>query len=259
MIDSHCHLSDVAFVPDLAAVVGRARAAGLVSALMVLPPGDEAEAARADKVLALWPEVRLAVGIHPHQAGAYSGPEADVTARVRAALEAAPLARAVGEIGLDYHYSLAPYDVQRRVFRAQVRLARALGLPMVIHTREAEDDTRLILGEECGGRAAGVLHCFTGTESFAGWALDLGLHISFAGIVTFPRADALRALSARVPAERLLVETDCPYLAPLAHRGRRNEPAWVVGVAETLAEVRHVERDVLAEQVTANFVGLFRP
>jgi TatD DNase family protein len=258
MIDSHCHLSDEAFGADLETVIARARDAGLTGALLVRPMGDPTETARAERVVSLWPDVRLAVGIHPHQAGEYAGPVDDVAGGVREAAGAS-LVRAIGEIGLDYHYDLSPRDIQRRVFRAQVRLARSLGLPMVIHTREAEDDTRRILEEECGASARGVLHCFTGTEVFARWALELGLYVSFAGIITFPRAESLRAVAAIVPPDRLLVETDCPYLAPVPHRGRRNEPAWVVQVAETIASVRGVEPAALEAGLTENYGRLFRP
>jgi TatD DNase family protein len=258
VIDSHCHLSDEAFAPDLEAVIARARDAGLSGALLVLPMNDAAEAARAKRVVALWPEVRLAIGIHPHQAGGFTSAADDVVESVRQA-SAAPLVRAIGEIGLDYHYDFSPRDAQARVFRAQLRLARSLDLPVVIHTREAEDDTRRILEEEWQTGGRGVLHCYTGTATLARWALDFGLHISFAGIVTFPRADALRSVAAEVPLDRLLVETDCPYLAPVPHRGHRNEPAWVVAVVETLAAVRHVPAGVVAERAEANYARLFRP
>jgi TatD DNase family protein len=259
VIDSHCHLSDTAFAGDLPAVVARARAAGLSGALLVLPMGDPAELARAADVVALWPAVRLAIGVHPHQAGEYASPPDEVAAAVEAAWRSLPLARAVGEIGLDYHYDLSPRDVQRRVFRAQVRLARSLAVPVVIHTREAEEDTRRILEEECGGGAEGVLHCFTGSRAFADWAVGFGLHVSFAGIVTFPRAEALRAVARAVPPDRLLVETDSPYLAPVPHRGRRNEPAWVVRVAEVLADVRGTDVAGIDRDVSAAYAGLFRP
>jgi TatD DNase family protein len=164
----------------------------------------------------------------------------------------------VGEIGLDYHYQFAPRPVQHAVFRAQIRLARELELPIVIHTREAEDDTIAILRDE-GSGVRGVLHCFTGSPRLAAEGLALGLHISFAGIVTFPKAGNLRDIARTIPADRLLCETDSPYLAPTPYRGKRNEPAWVFRVAEELANVRGVPVDALRAGMHANFIDLFRP
>ena len=178
---------------------------------------------------------------------------------VRAAIENIPQARAVGEIGLDYHYDFAPKDVQWGVFKAQMRLAGELDLPVIIHTREAEDDTLMILREESGGTVRGVLHCFTGTQRLAEEALALGMHISFAGIVTFPKAANLRDIAKLVPADRLLCETDSPYLAPIPYRGKRNEPAWVLRVAEELAAAREEPVEGLRRQIDANFAALFRP
>jgi TatD DNase family protein len=237
MIDSHCHLADEAFEGDLEAVVERAKAAGIRSALCILAAGDAQEAARAARVRAMWPEARFSVGVHPHQARdfAASGKAADA---VRKALAADGRAVAIGEIGLDYHYDFSPRDVQQEVFREQVRLARALKLPIVIHTREASDDTLAILRDEGGGDVRGVFHCFTGDRALARAALDIGFHLSFAGIVTFPKAAELRDVARDTPADRLLIETDSPYLAPVPHRGKRNEPAYVTRVVETIAEVR---------------------
>jgi TatD DNase family protein len=237
MIDSHCHLADEAFEGDLEAVVERAKAAGIRSALCILAAGDAQEAARAARVRAMWPEARFSVGVHPHQARdfAASGKAADA---VRKALAADGRAVAIGEIGLDYHYDFSPRDVQQEVFREQVRLARALKLPIVIHTREASDDTLAILRDEVGGDVRGVFHCFTGDRALARAALDIGFHLSFAGIVTFPKAAELRDVARDTPADRLLIETDSPYLAPVPHRGKRNEPAYVTRVVETIAEVR---------------------
>ncbi len=164
-----------------------------------------------------------------------------------------PEARALGEIGLDYHYDFAPKDVQQEVFRLQIRLAREIDLPIIIHTREAEDDTLAILREESRGPVRGVMHCFTGTRRLAEEALALGMHISFAGIVTFPKGANVREVAALVPADRLLCETDSPYLAPTPHRGKRNEPAWVVRVAEELSALRRVPVDELREQTQRQF------
>jgi TatD DNase family protein len=259
VIDSHCHLADDAFVEDLEAVIDRARAAGLTHALCILAAENETEAARARHLARLWPAMRFGIGLHPHQAGQFAGRESEVASLVRTAIAAMPETRALGEIGLDYHYDFAPKDVQQLVFRAQIRLARELDLPIIIHTREAEDDTLAILREEGGGTVRGVLHCFTGTRRLAEEGIALGLHISFAGIVTFPKAANLRELAPLVPADRLLCETDSPYLAPTPHRGKRNEPAWVARVAEELAMVRGVPLEGLRKQIDANFAGLFHP
>jgi TatD DNase family protein len=255
MVDSHCHLAGEEFAGDLEAVVARARAAGVTAALCILAAGEASEAAAAARVQALWPAVRVAVGIHPHQAGSFDG-TGDPVGLVRECV-AATGACAIGEIGLDYHYDFSPRDVQQRVFAGQVALARELRLPVVIHTREATEDTFGILRERGGGEIGGVFHCFTGDVPMAEAALDLGFHISLAGIVTFPKAAGLREVARMVPADRLLAETDAPYLAPVPHRGTRNEPAHVVRVLETLAEVRRQPVEELAAQITRNFEGLF--
>jgi TatD DNase family protein len=259
MIDSHCHLADDAFVKDLHEVVARAQAAGLTQALCILAAENPTEAERAKELAGIWPALRFGIGLHPHQAGQFSGREADVVPLVRGVISSIPQARALGEIGLDYHYDFAPKDVQQHVFRLQIRLARELGLPIIIHTRDAEDDTLAILREESGGSVRGVMHCFTGTPKLAEQALMLGMHISFAGIVTFPKGANVREVAALVPADRILCETDSPYLAPTPHRGKRNEPAWVLRVAEDLAALRQVDLDDLRRQTTANFAALFRP
>jgi TatD DNase family protein len=260
MIDSHCHLAGSEFAADLEQVVGRAQAAGLTGALVILAADDGGELQQAAAVVEAWPSVRFSIGVHPHAAGTFSADPEGAAGRVEASLTAAPgHARAVGEIGLDYHYDYAPRDVQQRVFAAQVRLARRLALPVVLHTREAEDDTFRILEEEGEGQLSGVFHCFTGDRAMARRALDLGFHLSLAGIVTFPRAQELREVAALVPPDRLLIETDSPFLAPVPHRGKRNEPAYVVRVAEVIATVRGVTVAELGDTTRANFVRLFRP
>lgn len=259
MVDSHCHLADAAFDIDREAVIERARAAGLAHALCILAADNNAQAECASELSRLWPAIRFGTGVHPHQAGQFAGRETEAAALVRTAIAATPGARAVGEIGLDYHYDFAPKLVQQAVFRAQMRLARELDLPIIIHTREAEDDTLAILREESGGQVRGVLHCFTGTPRLAAEGLALGLHISFAGIVTFPKAGNLREIATSVPGDRLLCETDSPYLAPAPHRGKRNEPAWVVRVAEELAVARREPVEALGRRIAGNFSALFRP
>jgi len=259
LIDSHCHLADPAFAGDLEAAVQRARAAGVTGGLCVLALEDRAEEVQASRVRKAWPELRYAVGVHPHQAADFSSRIDEVIPALEAAHERMPGICAVGEIGLDYHYDLSPREVQREVFRCQVAFARASRWPVVIHTREADEDTLAILSEEGRGEVRGVFHCFSGTAALAAAALDLGFTVSFSGIVTFPKADALRAIAASVPAERVLVETDCPYLAPVPRRGRRNEPSWVVHTADAVASVRGLSREDLDGVVTANFARLFAP
>ena len=259
MIDSHFHLADEAFEGDLEAVVGRARAAGLTSGLCVLAAGDAGETARAARLAPIWPGVRFAVGVHPHQAGAFAADPTGAVEMVREAIAANPLARAVGEIGLDYHYDFSPRPVQQELFRRQVALARELDLPVVIHTREATGDTFAVLREVGGGVVRRVFHCFSGDAATAQAALDLGFAVSFAGIVTFPKAEDVREAARIVPSDRLLVETDSPYLAPVPYRGKRNEPARVVHVVEALALVRGEGAETVAAAATATFERLFRP
>ena len=256
MIDSHCHLAGPEFVADLDAVVTRAVESSLTTALCILGAEDVDESARAAAVRTAWPAVRFSTGVHPHHAGAFAGDVDRCVQTVRQSV-AREGACAIGEIGLDYHYDLSPRDVQQEVFRAQVATARELGLPVVIHTREATEDTFRILRDEGHGEIRGVFHCFTGDEAMARSALDLGFYLSFAGIVTFPRSDALRAAAKITPADRLLAETDSPYLAPVPYRGKRNEPAHVARIYQTLAVVRETPVDEVIRQVTANFERLF--
>ncbi len=257
MIDSHCHLADAAFAEDLELVVARARAAQLSSALCVLGMDVADEAARAGRITALWPAVRFAVGIHPHAAGRFASALDAAPARLRHAVAVLPRVCAVGEIGLDYHYNLSPPEVQRAIFRAQVVLAGEMHLPVVVHTREAEPDTVTVLEQAGGKDLRGVLHCFTGSAEMARWAVRAGFYVSFAGIVTFRNAGALREIAAGIPLDRLLVETDCPYLAPVPFRGTRNEPSLVVEVAKTIASIKRVSTEELDRAVTANFHALF--
>lgn len=256
MIDSHCHLADEVFEADLPAVVARARSAGLTGALCILAAGDADEERRAAVVRALWDDVRFAVGVHPHQASQCAGQPGRAETLLREARGLNERMRAVGEIGLDYHYDFSPRDVQRAVFVEQLATARTLTLPVVIHTREADEDTFDVLRTE-GQGVRGVFHCFTGGVERARRALDLGFHLSLAGILTFPKATELKEVAAFVPADRLLIETDSPFLAPVPHRGKRNEPAWVAHVVDTLASIRRVTRDEMVDVSRANFLQLF--
>ena len=261
----------------------RAREAGLTAALVILSAGDEAEAARARKVREAWPAVRFAAGVHPHSAGAFAGRPGDPAAKTAAfagppgdagataaahatASDAAAktathvtafAACAVGEIGLDYHYDFAARDVQRDVFAAQLALAQQLGRPVIIHTREATDDTFDVLAQ--AGALRGVFHCFTGDAAMARRALDIGFFLSFSGILTFPKAESIRDAARLVPDDRLLVETDSPYLAPVPFRGQRNEPARVSRVVDALAALRGGTPSAMAERTSLNFTGLFGP
>ena len=259
MIDSHCHLADEVFAPDLEDVIARARAGGVERALVILSAGDPKESAQAERVDALWPDVRFAIGVHPHHAQQFADRPERAAEVVRSQHAATPGARGIGEIGLDYHYDFSPREVQMEVFRAQVRLARELRQPVIIHTREADDDTIAILREEGGGEVTGVLHCFTGGPSLARAGLDLGFYVSLAGIITFPKAAELRETVRAVPVDRLLTETDSPFLAPVPHRGTRNEPRHVVRVAEALGALHGLAADELGRRAAANFHALFRP
>jgi TatD DNase family protein len=258
VIDSHCHLADEAFQADLEAVVGRARES-LEHVLCILDAGHAGEAAQADRLESLWSAVRFAIGVHPHNAWSFDHRVGEIADIVRRDLTARKSARALGEIGLDYHYDFSPRPLQQEVFATQIALARSLDLPIIIHTREADADTVEILRREGGGAVRGVFHCFTGTAELAASALDLGFFISFAGIVTFPKSGALREVARAVPDDRLLIETDSPFLSPVPSRGTRNEPARVARVAETLASIRGVSVEALVAATDRNFHALFVP
>jgi TatD DNase family protein len=251
LVDSHCHLDGEPFNPDRDAVIERALAAGVGRMLAIGtgdgPPDLEAAIRLANK----YPFIYATVGVHPHEA-AKATPE--IMVRLRA-LVAHSKVVAVGEMGLDYHYDFSPRDVQRSVFVEQLQLAAEAAKPIVIHTREAWDDTLQLLAENLPA-AGGIMHCFTGGADEAAQALALGFHLSFGGIVTFPKAQAVRDAAARVPEDRLLVETDAPYLAPVPHRGKRNEPAFILETVRTLAEVRGTSPQAIAEATTRNFERL---
>jgi TatD DNase family protein len=253
-VDSHCHLADDGFVEDLAGTVDRARNAGVVAALCIISADEPIEIERAAAVRAAWPAVRFAAGIHPHRARGFTGRPEEARGAVQAAV-AATDSVAVGEIGLDYHYDLSPRAIQQQVFTSQAAFAVEHGLPVVIHTREAMEDTLAIL-REAGPALRGVMHCFSGTLAEAGAALDLGFYLSLSGIVTFPKAQNVRDLAAFVPDDRLLIETDAPFLAPVPHRGKRNEPAWVVETLRAVADLRGTTPVELGRLVTDNFENL---
>lgn len=258
MIDSHCHLAGDEFVVDLDAVLGRARAAGITRALVIVAAQDDGEWARAQALPGRWPAVHLAVGIHPHQAHLYAADPAAAAAAVATRIGQSPHVRAIGEIGLDYHYDFSPKDAQVAVFRAQLALAQGRGLPVAIHTREAEADTLQLIAEaQSRGPLEGVFHCFTGDAAAAARAAATGFSLSFAGILTFPRAVELREAVSIVPLNRLLLETDAPYLAPVPHRGKRNEPAFVALTTAAVAQERGMTVDELVHAVTANYDRLF--
>ncbi|MGA3310045.1 MAG: TatD family hydrolase [Xanthobacteraceae bacterium] len=252
LIDSHCHLDFPDFSAELDAVVLRARAAGIARMVTICT-----RVARYSEVLAIaerFSDVYCSVGTHPH----YAHEELDVTAENLVARTRHPKVVALGEAGLDYHYDNSPRQAQERGFRTHITAARESGLPLVIHSREADADIARILEEEMGqGAFAAVLHCFTGGRELAHRAVALGLFISFTGILTFKNSTALRAIAAELPADRILIETDAPYLAPAPFRGKRNEPAYVVEVAKVLAESRGVSFAEIARQTSENFFRLF--
>jgi len=257
MVDSHCHLGDEAYVADLADVVARAKAAGVEELLCVLEASDSTEWERAPGVCRHWDRIRLAAGVHPHRAGAFAGESARAVELVRSRISQEPLVCGLGEIGLDYHYTFAPRDVQIEVFAAQVALAREIDVPVIIHTREADEDTLRVLAEHGQGAVRGVFHCFSGDRVLAQKAVAMGFYVSFSGIVTFQKAEAVREAVNNVPLGRLLIETDSPYLAPVPHRGRRNEPAWVVAVADAIAGIRGLLPEEVSAAVARNYRELF--
>lgn len=252
LVDSHCHLDFPDLTGDLDGVIARARAAG-VGRIVTISTRVKKHAgivAIAEK----YPDVFCSVGTHPHHAE----DETDVDARELIARAEHPKVVAIGEAGLDYHYDNSPRDLQLNSFRQHIDAARKTGLPLVIHSRDCDADMARILEEETGkGAFPAVLHCFTGGRDLAMKAIDLGLHISFTGILTFKRSDDLRAIARDLPADRIMVETDAPYLAPLPYRGKRCEPAYVVETAKVLAETRGVSFDEIARQTSETFFRLF--
>jgi TatD DNase family protein len=251
LVDSHCHLDDEQFAADRDAAIERARSAGIERIMAIGtgngPPDLEAGIRLSEQHTFIF----ATIGVHPHDA-AKATPE---TLERMAELARHPKVLAIGEVGLDYHYDFSPRDVQRSVFAAQLVLSAKAQKPIVIHTREAWDDTLAIMREH-GLPHGGIMHCFTGGPGEAEQALQLGFHLSFGGILTFPKADDVRRSAALTPENRLLVETDAPYLAPVPHRGKRNEPSFIVETVRRLAELRGWPPEHAADVTTRNFARL---
>jgi TatD DNase family protein len=252
LVDSHCHLDFPDFAAELDAVVGRARAAGIGRIVTI-----STRVRKFPDVLAIaekYPDIFCSVGTHPHNAHE----ELDIDAKALVALTKHPKVVALGEAGLDYHYDKSPRDAQAKGFRRHIAAARETGLPLVIHSRECDADMARILEEEAGqGAFPAVLHCYTGGRDLAFKAMELGLYIGFTGILTFKNGQDLRDIAKDLPAERILLETDSPFLAPIPYRGKRNEPSYVVNTAKVLAETRGVSENEIARQTTENFFRLF--
>jgi TatD DNase family protein len=252
LVDSHCHLDFPELVSDAAGVVARARNAGVGHMLTISTKLTTFEKVRA--IAESFDDISCSVGIHPHEAGAE--PATDVAKLLE--LAAHPKVVAFGETGLDFFYDHGPRDAQERSFRVHIDAARALQLPVIVHTRDADADTAAILTEQqAKGTFPGVIHCFSSGLELAEKTLELGMYLSFSGIVTFKKAEALREVVRKTPLDRILVETDSPYLAPIPHRGKTNEPAYVVHTANLVAELKGVSRAELAAATTANFFRLF--
>jgi TatD DNase family protein len=253
LVDTHCHLDSEQFEPDREAVIQRAQAAG-VERMMAIGTGDgPPDLEAAIRLADAHPFIYATIGVHPHDASKAT----DETFARLEELARHPKVLAIGEIGLDYHYDFSPRPVQREVFERQLELARQSRKPIVIHTREAWADTLEVLRARWQG--AGIMHCFTGDEEQARQTLDLGFYLSFGGVLTFPKAEALRQAARIAPPDRILIETDCPYLAPVPHRGKRNEPAFIAETARRLAEVRGVSCEAIAQTTTENFDHICQP
>ena len=253
MIDSHAHLEMEAFDGDRDEVLRRAKMAG-VSTILSLGMMDEGDTyTKAFELVDERPELLTAIGCHPHDAKSFGSTGEEVLER----LSQRPRLVAVGEVGLDYHYNWSPPETQQDVFRRQIRVARQLGLPLIIHQREAEDDLIAILDEEQASEIGGILHSFTASRETAKAAIEHGFLISFSGILTFKNAEPLRDVAREIPLDKILVETDSPYLAPVPHRGKRNEPAFVRETASCLAEIKGLSLEEVETATDENFRFLF--
>ena len=252
LIDSHCHLEYEGLVEDRQGVLARARAAGVGGFLNISTRRSEWDAVIS--TASCEPDVWASVGIHPHEADAH----ADLGEAALLEASRHPKVIGIGETGLDYYYDKSDRRVQQDLFRTHISVARRTGLPLIIHTRDAEDDTARIVAEEMEkGAFPALIHCFTASAAFARQMLSQGLSISLSGIVTFKNAKDLQAIAAQLPEERLLVETDSPFLAPIPHRGRKCEPAYTTDTARFLADLRGVSVEALAASTTRNFFALF--
>jgi TatD DNase family protein len=253
LVDSHCHLDFPDFEDDRQAVLTRAREAGIGTIVTISTRVSHYPALKA--LVETHDRLYCSIGTHPHNAAE----EPEVTADTLVAIAGDPKVVAIGEAGLDYHYDNSPRAAQRTGFLRHIEAARRTQLPLVIHAREADADIAAILSEETGrGPFPAILHCFSSGRDLALLGIDLGLHVSFSGILTFKNSETLRAIAAELPLDRLLVETDAPYLAPPPHRGRRNEPAFVVETAKALAATKGISYEELAAATTENFFRLFR-
>lgn len=251
LTDTHCHLNHERLAEDLPDVLAHAAEAGVERLLVV---GFDRESSReAVRLAEMLPGVYAAVGVHPHDARHY---DAETEAELRGMAEN-PRVVALGEIGLDYHYDFSPREAQFAAFRAQTELARETGLPIILHCREAYGDVLEVLAEENAAEIGGVMHCWAGTAAEAERALSLGLYLGIGGVLTFKNAGELRDIARTAPEDRLLVETDAPYLAPVPHRGKRNEPAYVALVAQALAQLRDIPLEALAKTTSRNAETLF--
>ncbi len=252
LVDSHCHLDFPDFADDLDDALARARGRGVICFQTICTRMSEFEPVCA--IAERYDDVYCSVGVHPHNAA----DEPPVSTETLVNLAQHPKVIGIGETGLDYHYENSPRAAQQRNFRVHIQAARETGLPLIVHTRDADDDTIAILEDETGkGPFPGVIHCFSAGSAVADCALRLGMMISLSGIVTFRNAQALRDIAAGLPAERILVETDAPYLAPVPNRGKRNEPAFVADTARCMADLLGISEEALARQTTANFFSLF--
>jgi TatD DNase family protein len=254
LIDSHAHIQGKEYAGETEAVIARARAAGVETIIAVGGAGDMSSNTEAVALAQSFANVYATVGMHPHDAKDVGADELKTLSE----LASHPKVVAVGETGLDYFYNHSPHDVQQRVFAQFIHMARATKLPIIVHERDAAVPAAELLREEGGGKLRGVIHCFTGNYEAACAYLDLGFYLSFTGIITFKNAEALREVVRKVPLEKMFVETDSPYLTPVPHRGKRNEPAFVRFVAETIAKVKGVELAEVARVTSENVKKLFR-